>query len=304
MCKAYQDDKGQWFLKGVKRFITNGCGQISLVLARSEEGTHDGRGLSLFLYERDKHMRIRRIENKLGIHGSPTCELQFNDAPAILVGKRRMGLIKYVMTLMNEARIGIAAQGLGIAEGAYRAAKKYAEERVQFRKHIKDFIAVSEMLANMKTKIEAGRTLLYETGRIVDIKDGLEEESEEHPEKAPELREEMKKYQALAALMTPICKAWNTEIANQVSYDGIQIHGGTGYMKEFSAERFYRDARITNIYEGTTQLQVVAAIGGVVKGVAMELIADYEKENDFSHVESLHKTVKIWRRSWTRPSLS
>ncbi len=292
MLKAYQNDSGQWFLKGVKRFITNGCGEISLVLARSEEGTHDGRGLSMFLYEREKHMKIRRIENKLGIHGSPTCELQFNDAPAILVGKRRMGLIKYVMTLMNEARIGIASQALGIAEGAYRAAKKYAEERVQFRKVIKEFLPVSEMLANMKVKIEAGRTLLYETGRIVDIKDGIEEESEEHPEKAPQLREELKKYQALAALMTPICKAYNTEMANQVAYDGIQIHGGTGYMKEFSAERYYRDARITNIYEGTTQLQVVAAIGGVVKGVAMDLIADYEKNIDFTHVEQYHKTVK------------
>lgn len=291
MLKAHQDKDGQWRLNGVKRFITNGCGNLHLVLARSEEGTHDGRGLSMFMYVRDETMRIRRIENKLGIHGSPTCEMQYNNSPCELVGSRKMGLIKYVMSLMNEARVGISAQGLGIAEAAYREAKKYAEERVQFKKPIKDFMAVSEMLANMKTKIEAGRTLLYETTRIVDLKDCLEEHVKEHPEKAKELKADMKKYTALAALLTPICKAWNTEISNEVSYDGIQIHGGTGYMKEFNAERHYRDARITNIYEGTTQLQVVAAIGGIVKGVCANLLDEYEAAFDYSSVEQSHKKV-------------
>ncbi|MBN2546993.1 MAG: acyl-CoA dehydrogenase family protein [Spirochaetes bacterium] len=290
--KAFQDEEGKWYLNGVKRFITNGCGEISLVLARSEDGTTDGRGLSMFLYERDDKMKIRRIENKLGIHTSPTCELQFNNAPAILVGKRRMGLIRYVMSLMNGARLAIAAQGLGIAEAAYFEAEKYAKERIQFKKAIKTMIPVYEMLANMRMKVEAARTLLYETARIVDIKDGLEHNIEKHPEKEKELRNELKRFSNYAALFTPIAKAYNTEIANEVAYDGIQIHGGTGFMKDFNAERHYRDARITNIYEGTTQLQVVAAIGGIITGVAMERIHEYEDEFDFKPVEDLHKIVK------------
>jgi hypothetical protein len=290
--KAYLDDKGQWRLKGVKRFITNGCGEISLVLARSEEGTSDGRGLSMFVYERDKYMKIRRIEHKYGIHGSPTCELQFNDAPAILIGKRKYGLIKYVMSLMNGARLAISAQGVGIAEAAYREANKYATERIQFKRSIREFMAVKELLANMKMKIEAARTLLYETSVIVDIKEGLEHMAEKYPEKDKELREDTKLYAQFAALMTPMSKAYSTEIANQVAYDAIQVHGGTGFMREFKVERFARDARITNIYEGTTQLQVVAAIGGVVKGVFEELTAKYEKEFDFTEVEELHKKVR------------
>ncbi len=290
--KAFQDDKGQWYLKGVKRFITNGCGEISLVLARSEEGTKDGRGLSMFLYERDEHMRIRRIENKLGIHTSPTTELQFNNAPAILIGKRKMGLIRYVMSLMNGARLAIAAQAVGIAEAAYRGAKKYAEERVQFKKPIRQMIQVYEMLAGMKVKIEAARTLMYETGKIVDTRDGLEHAIQAHPEQAKDLRKVLKTYTNYAALFTPIVKAYATEIANQVAYDGIQIHGGTGFMKEFDAERHYRDARITNIYEGTTQLQVVASIGGVVNGTAMARIREYEETFDFSHVSELHKIIQ------------
>jgi alkylation response protein AidB-like acyl-CoA dehydrogenase len=292
MLKAFEDEKGKWRLRGVKRFITNGCGEISLVLARSEEGTSDGRGLSMFIYEREKHMKIRRIEHKLGIHGSPTCEMQFNDAPAELVGKRRMGLIKYVMSLMNGARLAIASQALGIAEAAYFEAEKYAKERVQFKKAIRELIPVNEMLVNMKVKIEAGRTLLYETARIVDIKSGLEHESDQSPEKAKELREELRKYTAFAALFTPMSKAYNTEMSNQVAYDSLQIHGGTGYMQEFNIERHYRDARITNIYEGTTQLQIVAAIGGVIKGAAMERIEEYEKGFDFSNVSNLHPIVK------------
>ncbi len=290
--KAYQDEKGTWRLKGVKRFITNGCGHISLVLARSEEGSTDGRGLSMFIYERDEKMKIRRIENKLGIHGSPTCELQFNDAPAELCGKRRMGLIKYVMSLMNGARIAIAAQGLGIAEAAYAEADQYAKDRVQFKKSIREMIPVSELLVNMRVKIEAARTLLYETARIVDIKNGLEHRSEKSEEKAKELRDELKKYTALAALFTPIAKAFNTEVANQVAYDTIQIHGGTGFMKEFNAERHYRDARITNIYEGTTQLQVVAAIGGIVKGTAMDKLNEYDSGFDFNGLEFLCKPLR------------
>lgn len=290
--RAIQGEDGKWYLNGVKRFITNGCGKISLVLARSEEGTTDGRGLSMFLYERDDKMRIRRIENKLGIHTSPTCELQFNNAPAILIGKRRMGLIRYVMSLMNGARLAIAAQALGIAEAAYAEADKYARERIQFKKPIINIIPVTEMLANMKMKIEAARTLLYETARIVDIRDGLEHMIEKYPEKEKELRNELKRYSNYASLFTPIVKAYNTEIANQVAYDAIQIHGGTGYMREFNVERHYRDARITNIYEGTTQLQVVAAIGGIITGVAQERIRDYEEEIDFTGLEDLHKKVQ------------
>ncbi len=292
MVKAYQDESGQWFLNGVKRFITNGNGEISLVLARSEEGSEDGRGLSMFLYERDDKMKIRRIEKKLGIHGSPTCEMQFNDAPAFLIGKRRVGLIKYVMSLMNEARIGIGAQALGIAEAAYREAKKYSEERKQFKQSIKNFIAVSELLGNMKVKIEAGRSLLYETAVIVDMKNGIEEHIKKYPEDKKKYRAELKKYTALANMLTPMVKAYNSEMANEVANDGIQIHGGTGYMKEFKAERHFRDARITNIYEGTTQLQVVAAIGGIMKGVFENLIDGYEENNDFNSLEVFHKKAK------------
>ena len=261
-------------------------------MARSEEGTKDARGLSMFLYERDEHMRIRRIENKFGIHSSPTTELQFNNAPALLVGKRKLGLIRYVMSLMNGARIAIAAQSVGIAEAAYQAAKKYADERVQFKRTIRNIIPVYEILANMRLKTEAARTLLYETAKIVDIRDGLEHATQHHPEKAKELKQEFKRYSNYAALFTPIAKAYASEIANEVAYDGLQVHGGTGFMKEFSAERHCRDARITNIYEGTTQLQVVAAIGGVINGTAMERIHEYETEFDFSSVSDLHKVVK------------
>ncbi len=296
MTKAYQDKDGNWFLKGVKRFITNGCGEISLVLARSEEGTQDGRGLSMFVYERDSKMIIRRIEHKMGIHTSPTCELQFNDAPCVLVGKRKYGLIKYVMSLMNGARLAISAQALGIAEAAYAAADKYAEERAQFRKSIKTMLPVAEMLANMRTKIEAGRTLLYETSIVVDLRDELDHRIQKYPELKDSLNEDLKWYTSLAALMTPLVKAFNTEMANEVAYDGIQIHGGTGFTREFSAERHYRDARITNIYEGTTQLQVVAAIGGIIKGVAFKQWDKYEAEFDFESNRPSHKIVQQMRK--------
>jgi len=292
MLKAEQDEDGNWFLNGVKRFITNGCGEIGLVLARSEKGSKDGRGLSMFLYKRDETMVIRRIEDKMGIHGSPTCELQFNHAPAILIGKRKMGLIRYVMSLMNEARVGIAAQALGIAEAAYQEALKYAKERVQFHQPIKELIPVSELLVSMKTKVEGARALLYETTRIVDLKDGLEEMIEKYPEKKKELRSELKKFSNFAGLLTPICKAYNAEISNQVSYDGIQVHGGTGFMKDFNAERHYRDARITSIYEGTTQLQVVAAIGGIMKGTIFQWVEEFEAGHNFNTVSYFHNILK------------
>lgn len=289
--KASQDSNGTWRLNGVKRFITNGCGKYGLVLARSEDGSKGAGGLSFFLYERDEHMIIRRLENKLGIHGSPTCELQFNNAPAQLVGERRRGLIKYTMWLMNSARLGVAAQAVGIAEAAYREAYKYANERIQFNVPVREFPPVYEMLTEMRVAIEAGRALLYETARFVDLKEGLEHVSELHPEKSSELRSEMKKYSRLASLFTPLTKAYTTETANKVAYDAIQIHGGTGYMKEFAVERHYRDARITNIYEGTTQLQVVAAIGGITSGTAMSVMDEYEGE-DYSHAELLFKQLK------------
>jgi hypothetical protein len=288
--RATPTEDGRWVLNGVKRFITNGCGHISLVLARSEETLKGGRGLSLFVYERDEHMKIRRIENKLGIHGSPTCELQFTDAPCDLVGERKRGLSKYTMSLMNGARVATAAQALGIAEAAYREADKYARERAQFGKAIREMVPVYEMLCEMKIEIEAGRTLLYETSRIVEIKEALEHQAERDPDRARELRNEIKRYTRFAALLTPICKAYNTEMGNHVAYRAIQIHGGTGYMQEFNVERHYRDVRITNIYEGTTQLQVVAAIGGVISGTAAEYIDQFE-ENDFSYRDDLHQKV-------------
>lgn len=281
MLKAYEKD-GEWYLNGSKRFITNGCADISLVMARSEEGTSGGRGISLFIYDRDETMLVRRIEHKLGIKGSPTCELQFNDAPAELLGQRRMGLVKYTMSLMNGARLAVAAQALGIAEAAWREADKYAREREQFKKPIRQFAAVYEMLAEMKLSIEAGRGLLYETARIVDIKEGLEELVERQPEKKAELKEDMTLYTKLAALFTPIAKAYNAEMANKVCYDAIQVHGGVGFTTEFKVERHYRDARITNIYEGTTQLQVVAAIGGVISGVVSAYLDLFKRENDLS----------------------
>lgn len=296
MLKARQDDQGNWFLNGVKRFITNGCADVSLVMARSEEGTAGGRGLSLFIYERDEHLTIRRIEHKLGIHGSPTCELQFNNAPAQLLGRRKFGLIKYTLSLMNGARASVAAQAVGIAEAAYREADRYARDRVQFSKPIRQFSAIFEMLTHMKTGIEAARSLLYETSIIVDIKEGLEERIEQYPESAADLKEELKRYNRLAALFTPIVKAFASELANEVCYKAIQIHGGVGYTCEFEVERLYRDARITNIYEGTTQLQVVAAIGGVMGGVVVDWVNGFETEYDFSPVQALFDSAAACRK--------
>jgi 3-(methylthio)propanoyl-CoA dehydrogenase len=252
MLKAIEKD-GKWYLDGVKRFITNGNGDVSLVLARSEEGTKDGRGLSMFLYERyrDDNMIIRRIEDKHGIHGSPTCELQFNMGECELVGKRRFGLIKYVMSLMNGARLAVSAQAMGIAQSAYDEAVKYANEREQFGKAIVHFPAVYQMLIDMKAEIETTRLLLYHTSLSVDYMDMYERKAE-HGES---VRDKLKSWTAKADFLTPLTKFTATEMANKVAYDAVQIHGGCGFMKDFKVERLSRDARITNIYEGTTQLR-------------------------------------------------
>ncbi|MCL1943651.1 MAG: acyl-CoA dehydrogenase family protein [Candidatus Azobacteroides sp.] len=279
MLKASYSEKDKcWHLNGVKRFITNGDGQISLVLARSEDGTRDGRGLSMFIYDRnDGGVTVRRIENKMGIKGSPTCELVFKNAKAEICGDRKMGLIKYVMALMNGARLGIAAQSVGISEAAYREGLAYAKERRQFGKAIIEFPAVYEMLALMKAKLDASRSLLYETSRFVDIYKTLMHISDER-KLEPEERNEMKKYQRLADAFTPIVKGISSEFCNQNAYDSVQIHGGSGFMKDYACERIYRDARITSIYEGTTQLQIVAAIRHVTTGNYLNQIREYEKE--------------------------
>ncbi len=305
--KATLGADGVWRLSGVKRFITNGCGRVSLVLARSEEGTTDARGLSMFLYERDEHMKIRRLEDKLGIHGSPTCELQFDEAPALLVGERRRGLTTYVMSLMNGARIAIAGQAQGIAEAAYRAASKYADERVQFGGPIRELTPVAAMLADMKVALEASRALLYETATIVDLKEGLERRIEQLQsgeraaaggDEVKELRAELKTTTRLAALYTPLAKACSTEMANRVAYDSLQIHGGSGYMRDFAVERHARDARITNIYEGTTQLQVVAALGGVLSGTLAARLDEYDAA-DLGATPELLARVRRARERWS-----
>ena len=266
---------GKWYLDGNKRFITNGCAKIHLVLARSVEGSTDGRGLSMFICEKCPELVVRRIEHKLGIHGVATCELQYNHVPAELCGQQRRGLTRYVMSLMNGARVAISAQAVGVAEAAYREARKYASEREQFKQSIDKFPAIYDMLARMKTKLTASRALLYETTRIVDLRGVYTHIVDHTPEQATqEIKDKAKYYAKIAAVLTPMSKALSTESANQIAYDCIQIHGGTGYMHDFDAERYYRDARITNIYEGTTQLQVVAAIGGVMQRVLDPIIAD------------------------------
>ncbi len=277
MLKAsYNEADGTWRLNGVKRFITNGDGNIALVLARSEEGTHDGRGLSMFIFDRnDGGVTVRRIENKMGIKGSPTCELVFKNAKAELCGSRKLGLIKYVMALMNGARLGIAAQSVGVSEAAYREALSYANDRKQFGKAIIEFPAVYEMLAVMKAKLDASRSILYETTRFVDMYKIYEDIARERT-LSPEERKEMKYYQRLADAFTPMAKGMGSEFCNQNAYDAVQIHGGSGFMKDYACERIYRDARITSIYEGTTQLQVVAAIRHVTTGTYLSRIKEYE----------------------------
>ena len=292
MLKAtYCEEDGTWRLNGVKRFITNGDAHISLVLARSEEGTKDGRGLSMFIYDRnDGGVIVRRIEHKLGIKGSPTCELVFKNAKAELVGSRKLGLIKYVMALMNCARLGIASQSVGISEAAYREALAYANDRKQFGKAIIEFPAVAEMIANMKAKLDASRALLYETARFVDMTKILEDIARERT-LTPEERAEMKAYSRLATAYTPLTKGMGSEFCNQNAYDCIQVHGGSGFMKDYACERIYRDARITSIYEGTTQLQVVAAIGNVTKGVYADQMKVYAAEEVSEEMKPLQARV-------------
>lgn len=277
MLKAtYSEEEGCWLLNGVKRFITNGDADIHLVLARSEEGTHDGRGLSMFIYDkRQGGVDVRRIENKLGIHGSPTCELVYKNAKAELCGDRKLGLIKYVMALMNGARLGIAAQSVGLSQAAYNEAVTYAKDREQFGKAIINFPAVYDMLATIKAKLDAGRALLYQTSRYVDIYKALDDISRER-KLTPEERKEQKQYAKLADSFTPLAKGMNSEYANQNAYDCIQVHGGSGFMLEYACQRIYRDARITSIYEGTTQLQTVAAIRYVTNGSYINTLHEFE----------------------------
>ena len=278
MLKATQDADGTWRLNGVKRFITNGDSDIHLVLARSEEGTHDGRGLSMFIYDkRDGGVTVRHIENKLGIHGSPTCELVYKNAKCELCGDRKLGLIKYVMSLMNGARLGIAAQSVGLEQEAYDQALAYAKERAQFGKKIITFPAVYDMLSRMKAKIDASRAVLYQTARYVDVYKTLEDISRER-KLTPDERKEMKKYSRLADAFTPLGKGMTSEYANQNAYDCVSVHGGSGFIMEYKAQRLLRDARIFSIYEGTTQLQVVAAVryitNGTYLGIMREMLAE------------------------------
>ena len=293
--QAYQDENGRWFLRGVKRFITNGNGNVILVLARSEPGTKDGRGLSMFVCYGDEKVKVRRIEHKLGIHGSPTCELQFNNTPCQLIGSRKFGLIKYVFDLMYRARMGVSAQALGISQAAYEEALKYSKARVQFGKTIYSIPVVTNMLIDMRVTLEANRALFYSTARVVDIKEKLEEKIESLKEEGKPFSEEnirLKRYSREAGLLTPMTKFILTESANKITFDALQIHGGTGYMKEFRIERLARDARITNIYEGTSQLQIVAAIGGVINDILAEKFDEWEKKEYIGGIGNLVNHLK------------
>lgn len=295
---TYDEAAGVWRLNGVKRFITNGDADIKLVLARSEEGTSDGRGLSYFVYDRaNKAVTVRRIENKLGIKGSPTAELVFNNAPAQIVGDRKLGLIKYVMSLMNGARLGVGAQSVGLAEAAYREAAKYAQEREQFGKPIAEFAQVYEMLGNMRAKTDAIRTLLYETARQVDMYKSLDAISRER-KITPEEKQLLKAHSRLADALTPLLKLMSSEYANQITYDSIQVHGGSGFMKDYACERMYRDARILTIYEGTSQLQVVAAIKGVTSGVYAARIKEYEAVEVAGELVEMRKVLVALRERY------
>lgn len=295
MLKAtYSEEEGCWLLNGVKRFITNGDANLHLVLARSEEGTTDGRGLSMFIYDKNQGgVNVRRIENKLGIHGSPTCELVYKNAHAELCGDRKLGLIKYVMALMNGARLGIAAQSVGISQAAYNEALAYARDREQFGKAIINFPAVYDMLSLMKAKLDAGRALLYQCSRYVDIYKALDDIARER-KLEPEERKEQKKYAKLADSLTPLAKGMNSEYCNQNAYDGLQIHGGSGFMMEYPIQRYYRDARITSIYEGTTQLQVVAAIRYVTNGSYLAQMREFEEavvSDEFKTIQARAKAM-------------
>lgn len=291
MLKATQDEDGTWRLNGVKRFITNGDSDIHLVLARSEEGTKDGRGLSMFIYDkRDGGVTVRHIEHKLGIHGSPTCELVYKNAKAELCGNTRLGLIKYVMALMNGARLGIAAQSVGVEQEAYNEGLAYAKERAQFGEKIINFPAVYDMLSRMKAKLDAGRSLLYCCARYVDIYKALEDIARD-TKLTPEERQEMKKYTRLADAFTPLAKGMNSEYANQNAYDAISIHGGSGFIMEYKCQRLFRDARIFSIYEGTTQLQVVAAIRYITNGTYLSIIKEMLEKEVSDDLKALKERV-------------
>jgi alkylation response protein AidB-like acyl-CoA dehydrogenase len=279
--RASQDENGQWVLNGVKRFITNGCGEILLTLARSEPEINDGRGLSLFISERSERVKVRHLENKLGIHGSPTCELVYDNTPARLIGERQRGLITYVLALMNGARVGIAAQSLGIAEAAYRLARTYAHTRQQFGVPIERLPAVAELVTEMKISIEAARALTYETSRICDLENNnlriLEQVADLDKEEQKQRKQASRGYKRTNGMLTPMSKYYCSEMCCSVAYDTIQVLGGSGYMKDYAAERYLRDARITTIYEGTSQLQVVAAVRGVSSGAFEGYVAEHEK---------------------------
>ncbi len=302
MLKAtYSEEEGCWLLNGVKRFITNGDSDIHLVLARSEAGTHDGRGLSMFIYDKNQGgVTVRHIENKLGIHGSPTCELVYKNAKAELCGSTRMGLVKYVMALMNGARLGIAAQSVGVSQAAYNEAIAYARERKQFGEAIINFPAVYDMIAKIKAKLDAGRSILYQTARYVDIYKALDDIARER-KLTPEERQEQKKYARLADAFTPIAKGMNSEYANQNAYDCIQVHGGSGFIMEYKCQRLYRDARIFSIYEGTTQLQVVAAIRYITNGtyltIMKEMIAKEVAEELKPLQIRIQKMIELYEQS-------
>ncbi|MFP4054883.1 MAG: acyl-CoA dehydrogenase family protein [Phycisphaerae bacterium] len=276
--RAYQDAEGNWFVHGVKRFITNGCGEVLLVLARTEPEITDGRGLSLLLCEAGPKVKIRRLENKLGIHGSPTCEIFFDDAPAKLIGERQRGLITYVMSLMNGARIGIAAQSLGIGEAAYRVAREYGASRKQFEQTIDNFPAVRELLVKSRVDLQAARALTYFASYSVDLEMGpakkLEFGNVESADERKKLKQEARKFGRWNKVLTPMAKYYASEMSMRVSNDAIAVLGGSGYMKDYASERHLRDSRITTIYEGTSQLQVVAAIAGVTAGTSRTIIEE------------------------------
>lgn len=282
---SYDEKEDAWFLNGVKHFITNGCGEVLLVLARSEEKASGARGLSLFLYEKDENLLVRRLEDKLGIHGSPTCELQFRNCRAHLVGQRKRGLTRYVMQLMNGARLAVGAQSVGIAQAAYTHALQYAKQRKQFGKAIIEFPAVFDMLTTMRIQIEAARSLLYDASMVVDLAYGLDHYGEENKETAAELKE----LKRVANLLTPMIKYYASEMCNKVAYDAIQVFGGAGYMRDHEVERIYRDARITTIYEGTSQLQVIGAVGGVTSGLFLKM---WESRKSGSYPGSLKSLVE------------
>ena len=295
--RAYQDAGGEWLLHGVKRFITNGCGEVLLVLARSETDRTGGLGLSLFVCKPGPTVKVRRLENKLGIHGSPTCEIFFDHTPCELIGERQRGLVTYVMSLMNGARVGIAAQSIGIGEAAYREARDYAVSRKQFGVAIETFPAVRDMLIEMQMDVEAARTLTYETCRSVDIENGAARKlgDGELTDKAKRrvLKQQEKKCKRITGMLTPMSKYYASEMCNRVTYDAIQVLGGSGYMKDYPTERYARDARITTIYEGTSQLQIIAAVRGVCGGAADRLLLEKE---EFGYPQEVSDLVELLKQ--------